>query len=172
MQSMPCSARALRGKRPGSRVGRKGQFHAPRGRFDGHRPGSRLGCKGQRARPMMAIANTSTPIVTVTYLSRPSARTLWTVWILWLCCASQYKDLIAETESIKLAPVDCRHLALFWLEPLPLIELAPRQENRVEANFVSGVVSGRLRFGPDRRPPEAERPRSVSGSVVRAIPFP
>ena len=29
----------------------------------------------------------------------------------------------AETESIKLAPVDCRHLALFGLEPLPLIEV-------------------------------------------------
>ena len=36
----------------------------------------------------------------------------------------------AETESIKLAPVDCRHLALFWLEPLPLIELL--QSKKIE----------------------------------------
>jgi hypothetical protein len=41
VRSMPCSARALRGKRPGCRVGRKGQrarpmraMGAPRGRFE------------------------------------------------------------------------------------------------------------------------------------------
>jgi hypothetical protein len=38
VRGMPCSARALRGKRPGCRVGRKGQFHARRGRHPGRAP--------------------------------------------------------------------------------------------------------------------------------------